>query len=106
MLRGVYPERKMKGILLPRLRDQNDKRRAQHDIIDFFSNLLKQPSAACSFSLRASINAASTSLYRNLCSAPVSFTFYPLRISRPRIGKAIVMKNTIPSSQFSHFFPG
>jgi hypothetical protein len=31
---------------------------------------------------------------------------YPRRTSRPRMGKAIAMKKTIPSSQFSHFFPG
>ena len=34
MLRGVYLERTA-GILLPRLRDQNDKRRAQHDRFEF-----------------------------------------------------------------------
>ena len=34
MLRGVYPERRMKGILRFA---QNDKRRAQHDKNDFFN---------------------------------------------------------------------
>jgi hypothetical protein len=31
---------------------------------------------------------------------------YSLRVSSPRTGMAIKMKNALPSSQFSHFFSG